>query len=339
MLALLGATGYTGRLVADELARRGIEHRRAGRNPDRLAALPSSPHAHTFVVDVEESARLSDLLEGVDGLINTVGPFATLGMPVVEAAAAAGVTYVDSTGEFDFMTDVYLRFARSGAPIVPACGFDYIPGDLAAAVAAADLQAEDPGDRIEEVTVAYELSGMAPSRGTVRTGVQAAANTPWRPQARRARFSTGVRTAIEIPWGEQVTVPRHVRGADVATVVGLPGVAALAPLLGVAASLTRLAAPLASPFVDRLPEGPSDTVRRRSRFIITANARSAGGREAAVQCEGSDVYGLTARFLVEAALRAAGSGAMAPAEALDPVPFLDAVSGTSDLGTFEWSRL
>ena len=339
MIALLGATGYTGRLVAEELDRRGIDHRRGGRSADKLATLPSPASAavETFVVDVSERSRLDVFLDGADAVINTVGPFAQLGVPVVQAAVDAGVTYVDSTGEFDYMTDVYLRFGSAASPVVPACGFDYIPGDLAAAIAAADLQAADPGDRIEDITIAYELSGMAPSRGTVRSAMGAAANTPFRPHARRARFSSGVRTAIEIPWGEQVTVPRHVRGADVATVVGLPGLAVMAPLLGVAARITKLALPLASPWVDRLPEGPSEAVRRRSKFCITANARTASGREAAVQCEGSDVYALTARFLVEAALRAAGSGAMAPGEALDPAPFLDAVSGTDP--DFSWRRL
>src|SRR5206468_2761160 len=113
--------------------------------------------------------------------------------------------------------------ASAPMPVVPACGFDYIPGDLASAVAAADLLADDPSDGPSEVVVSYELSGVAPSRGTIRTGIESMSHTPFVPRSRPARFASGVRTAVEIPWGEQVTVPRHVRGADVASVVGLPG--------------------------------------------------------------------------------------------------------------------
>src|SRR5207248_35148 len=250
------------------------------------------------------------ILDGADAVINTVGPFARYGLPVVDAAVDDGVAYVDSTGEFAFMTDVYLRFATAAVPVVPACGFDYIPGDLAASVAAADLLADDPGDPVAEVAVSYEVSGGLPSRGTVRSGVGAFATTPFRPRARRARFRDGDRMALEIPWGEQVTVPRHVRGADVATVVGLPGLALFAPLLGIGARVAKLALPLTAPLVDRLPEGPSETLRRRARFTVVASARSAGGRERSVLCEGADPYGLTARFLVDAALGVSGSGAM-----------------------------
>jgi hypothetical protein len=58
-----------------------------------------------------------------------------------------------------------------------------------------------------------------------------------------------------------------------------------------------------------------------------------------VYCEGRDVYGLTARFLVAAAEKVRGSGAMAPAEALDPVSFLDAMSYEDEHGAFSWRRL
>src|SRR3954447_25785136 len=85
VIALLGATGYTGKLTAAELSRRGIPHRLGGRSPEKLAALPSD--AERFVVDVGESGRLDAFLEGASAVITTVGPFNRLGMPAVEAAA------------------------------------------------------------------------------------------------------------------------------------------------------------------------------------------------------------------------------------------------------------
>jgi len=342
LIGLLGATGYTGKLVAAVLDERGLTHRRGGRSADKLADLPASQHAEPFVVDVTEPSRVDAFFDGIDVVINTVGPFTQFGMPVVEAAARHGVAYVDSTGEFGFMNDVYVRFGGPGteasAPIVPACGFDYIPGDLCAAVAGAEL-----AEPVAEVTVAYELLGMVPSRGTVRTGVGVMAGEvsgQTRPAPRRARFSDGPRTGLQIPWGEEVTVPRHVKGADVATVVSLPGLSAMAPLIPFMMQATRLALPLAEQFVDLVPEGPSESLRRRSRFTITAEARGASGKTSAVVGRGTDPYGLTARFLVEAAVRlrdgSGAKGAMAPAEALDPVGFLDAVSGSDP--DFSWQR-
>src|SRR5204862_474303 len=109
VIALLGATGYTGKLVAAELTKRQLPHRLGGRSPEKLAALPSD--AERFVVDAGEPARLDAFLDGATALITTVGPFARLGMPVVEAVVRNQVPYVDSTGEQPFISDVYQRFA------------------------------------------------------------------------------------------------------------------------------------------------------------------------------------------------------------------------------------
>ena len=323
MIALLGATGYTGKLVAAELARRNVPHRLGGRNREKLAAVPSD--GERFVLDVGESARLDVFLDGVDVLISTVGPFQRLGMPVVEAAVRNGVGYVDSTGEQEFITEVYERFADADVPLVPGCGFDFIPGDLSAAVAMADL-----GGPTNEVAV-HTAAMTIPSRGTALTTVEMADMLAVDVRARRVPFPDRVRTAVEVPFGD-VPLARHAQGAHVVTTLVIP------PVL---ASVVRRLPPLLSrlgPLIERLPEGPPEAVRGRARFHILAEAIGAAGRRA-VYCEGRDVYGLTARFLVEAAQRVAGKGAMAPAEALDPEPFLQAVTGDDDRGAFTWRRV
>ena len=323
MIALLGATGYTGKLVAAELSRRGLPHRLGARNPEKLAQVPSD--AERFVLDVGEAARLDAFLDGASAVISTVGPFIRLGMPAVEAAARNHVAYVDSTGEQQFIADVYERFADAGVPIVPGCGFDFIPGDLAAAVAMADL-----GSEVSEIAVHTQATPI-PSRGTARTTVEMAEALSTEARVRRVPFPDGVRTAMEFPFGD-VPLARHAPGARVVTTMVMPGVAApvVRRLSGV---LPRL-----GPLVERLPEGPSPRMRARARFRILAEALGPAGR-AAVLCEGRDVYGLTARFLVAAAQHVTGAGAMAPAEALDPEAFLQLVSGEDEHGVFSWRRL
>jgi len=329
LIALLGATGYTGKLVAEELARRRLPHRLGARDPQRLAALPTADDRETFVVDAAEATRLDAFLDGADALINTVGPFLRLSVPVVEAAVRSGVPYVDSTGEQEFMSLVYERFAGAPVPIVPACAAEYIPQDLAAAIALGDL-----GGDASEIGVHTRTTGALPSRGTARTTIEMAASMFSSPAGRRVRrvpFPSGARTVPELPFGDRA-IARHAGDARVVTTFSVPGfsgpVARLLP-----AVLSRL-----GPIVDRLPEGPSPRARHRARFEILAEAIGAGGR-AAVTCWGRDVYGITGRFLVEAALRVEGGGAMAPAEALEPAAFFDAVSGAHDGVEFGWRRL
>ena len=323
MIALLGATGYTGKLVATELSRRGIPHRLGARSPEKLASVPSD--AERFVLDVGESGRLDEFLDGATAVISTVGPFIRLGMPAVEAAARNGVPYVDSTGEQQFMADVYAKFADAPAPIVPGCGFDFIPADLAAAVAMADL-----GSEVSEIAV-HTQAAPIPSRGTARTTVEMAEALSSDARVRRVPFPDRVRTAVEFPFGD-VPLARHAGRARVVTTMVLPS--AVAPVV------RRLSGvlPKLAPLVERLPEGPSPKMRARAKFRVLAEALGPGGR-AAVLCEGRDVYGLTARFLVAAAEKVTGAGAMAPAEALDPVPFLDAVTGEDEHGAFSWRHL
>src|SRR5690242_16053233 len=104
IVALLGATGYTGRLVAAELARRERPYRLGARDARKLASIPRAAHAETATVDARDADSIDVFLRGIDVVINTVGPFAELGMPVVEAAVRNGVAYIDCTGEPGFMS-------------------------------------------------------------------------------------------------------------------------------------------------------------------------------------------------------------------------------------------
>jgi short subunit dehydrogenase-like uncharacterized protein len=327
-IALLGATGYTGRLVAAELSRRGVEHRVGGRSAARLEAVPSRGARH--VVDITSPASLDAFVDGVDALITCVGPFAEHGMPVVEAAVRNRVAYVDSTGEPAFMTEVYRRFRGVDTPVVPACGFDYIPGDLGVAVAVDEL-----GVSPDAIDVVYRLRGGKPSRGTARSAVGALTSSSVKPRRMVVDGPSGPLSAIEVPWGEQVTVPLHQPGAKVRTGLGVPdgfarGAALAAPVAPVAGPLMRAA--------QRMKEGPDDQTRAKAESLVVAVAH-AGARSARVAVHCRDVYGLTARFLVEAALEVGGKGAQATAEALPARAFLDAVSGSDDNGELSWEVL
>lgn len=317
MIGLLGATGYTGRLTAAVLAAAGIPHRLGGRSAQRLAALPTSVHGETFVVDATSRQQLDAFLDGCGAVISTVGPFARYGKTVVDAAVRNRVPYVDSTGEPDFMQWVYDHHRHAPVPLVPACGFDYVPGDLAAE-AAAEAVADAP---ITEVLVAYRLA-VAITRGTARSAVDASTTVRWRPERVMLPFATGPTTGIVIPWGERITVPLHQPTARVRTAIEVrPSAARVLDAAGgvIARSgpIIRAAQPLLRRAANRFPEGPDDQHRAASRFTIVAEATNADGRTARVQIEGRDIYQLTAQLLVACAssVSQAPPGALAPAQA------------------------
>jgi short subunit dehydrogenase-like uncharacterized protein len=333
-VALLGATGYTGRLTAAE--RRGIPHRVGGRSQARLVDVPSTGERH--VVDLGDPASLDAFLDGADVLITCVGPFTALGMPVVEAAVRTGTPYVDSTGEPEFMSEVYARFRDAASAVVPACGFDYLPGDLGVAVAAQQL-----GRTPEQVDVVYALAGGKPTRGTALSIAGALATTRSRLGRLVVAGEDGPVPAVRVPWGEEVTVPLHLPGVAVRTGVGAPGWAtrvtqAIGPVSPYTGGLMRLVQPRVQRWAERLPEGPSVADRGRATGKTYSVAR-AGSEQARVVVRLRDVYGITARFLVAASQRIEGTGAMAPAEALQAKDFLDEMAYEDHNGSLSWSVL
>ena len=144
-IVVFGATGFTGALTAEYLARNaaaGTSWALAGRNAakleqvrERLAAVdPACAELDLLPADTDDPASMREMAESAKVVITTVGPYIRYGAPVVAACAAAGTDYVDLTGEPEFVDRMWFahheQAKRSGARIVHSCGFDSIPYDL-----------------------------------------------------------------------------------------------------------------------------------------------------------------------------------------------------------------
>jgi short subunit dehydrogenase-like uncharacterized protein len=348
LIAIYGATGFTGRLIAGELKRVGAEFLIAGRNARKLEALSEElGGVPSKAVSVDDPAGLQETLEPCSVVVACAGPFSLYGEPVVAAAAHTGTHYLDTTGEQPFIRMVFDRYgeraAETGAALVAGMGFDYLPGDLIAS-----LTAEGMGP-LEEIVIAYCVNGFTPTQGTSLSGLEIMrggdvvwSDGDWRAAPRSAdggrwRFPEpiGEQRMLRYPAGEQITVPRHVETAQVQTLLNgmvvpprlMPLAVASSPLLGLA-----MRTPLRSAMgalIRRLPAAPSEGDRKKARFTISCEARGeSGARRGTVR--GGDVYGLTAVSLAHGALLCADpscdrKGALAPAQAFDPTSFLDAL--------------
>lgn len=256
MITLLGATGYTGRLVARALTQienpeypGGLPLRLAGRSPEKLArlaaSLPGSPAWQ--VADVTRPATLPPLFRGSRVLVNCAGPFTDLGEVVVAQAALNGVHSLDIANELGYVYQMrsYDTLARqNGAAIVPACGFEVALADCAAAVLAAEMPpwpelSVRPGDAVseptgrepvlDEVSVVYDIRGRGSSIGSRLSALRSLATSwlgyrdgqwgralPGR-ESRRCQLPAGPRAAISFPSSETVTVPYHLPVSTVTT--------------------------------------------------------------------------------------------------------------------------
>jgi short subunit dehydrogenase-like uncharacterized protein len=138
-LAVLGATGYTGGLVVEQARELRLPLRLVGRNRAALEAL-ARPGEEVRVADAAREQELIDAFDGAFAVASTAGPFLAVGTKPVGAAIAVGAHYVDSSGEQEFARVVYDGFGDSaeerGVVLLTSFGFDYVPGDLAARLAA-----------------------------------------------------------------------------------------------------------------------------------------------------------------------------------------------------------
>jgi len=138
-----GATGYTGRLVAEYLAQRygvggQVTWAMAGRSAQKLSAvrdeLALPAETPLVLADAKDPASLAAMAQRGKAIITTVGPYQLYGDPLVEACVEAGADCLDLTGEPNWMHEVIRRCddraKASGARIVHSCGFDSIPFEL-----------------------------------------------------------------------------------------------------------------------------------------------------------------------------------------------------------------
>ena len=141
-IIIYGASGFTGRLVAEylqaEYAGTGLKWAMAGRNVEKLQSVAGEMKIDGDVAilsaNSDDPASLAAMAARTKAIITTVGPYQLYGEPLLKACVEAGTDYVDLCGEPAWMKDMIDRYddaaKKSGARIVLSCGFDSIPFDL-----------------------------------------------------------------------------------------------------------------------------------------------------------------------------------------------------------------
>lgn len=329
-IVLFGATGYTGRLTARAMVEQGLSPVLAGRSEEKLRALAQELGGLSVrVADVGEQASVDALVEEGDVLVSTVGPFMRHGEAALRAAVGKGAHYLDSTGEPAFVARVFRDFGeeaqRSRGVLLPAFGYDYVPGNTAAASAL-----ERAGPDAVRVDVGYFVTGggaFGMSQGTASSlaGAMSAPGVFF--NAGRAREDLGgLRTrrftldgrkvgAISIPGSECLALPSLFPGLqDVNVYLGWFG--NLSPLVSGAAHTQRLLqrvpgyARLVEGVTKRLGSkggGPDDEARKRSGSHVVAIASDKDGRTlATAELRGVNGYTYTANMLAWGARNVAG---------------------------------
>ncbi|MDD5335268.1 MAG: saccharopine dehydrogenase NADP-binding domain-containing protein [Rhodoferax sp.] len=321
-IAVYGATGHTGQFVVHEARRRGLPVVAIGRSIVRLnETFPPAVTRRMALLD--DPVGLEQAFAGCAVVINCAGPFLDTAAPVARAALRAGCHYIDVTAE---QASAQATFADFDAParaanrvVIPAAGFYGGLADLLASTLAS-------AGNIDQITVAIGLDRWWPTVGTRRTGernkvprvvVRNGRLAPLAPSAEVPDWvfspPLGRQPMVELPFSEIITLAHHLK------------VGAIRSLLNRSAldDIHNASTPA--------PTAVDDSRRSAQRFELEVRlVQNSVTRTASVR--GQDIYAVTAPIVIQAALRLLSpsyrhSGALALAEAVDPVELLRALHG------------
>jgi short subunit dehydrogenase-like uncharacterized protein len=306
---LYGVTGYTGRLVAEAAARRGLQPVLAGRDTRAVGAIAERLGLEHKVFSLEQPHVLREAIRGSRLVLNCAGPFSLTAEPMIEACLAEGVHYLDITGEIDVFEFAHSRDAaarRADVVLIPGVGFDVVPTDCLAASLVEALPAAT------ELKLAFEMTG-GPSPGTAKTAVEGMRKggrirrdgklqvVPLAWKTRRVPFAHAERISVTIPWGDVYTAFISTGVPDIEVYMSMPPAMIswlrrlrwAQPLLG-----WRPLQAFLKGHVERKLSGPTPERRATSYGELWGEAKSADGRTVSATMTTPNGYDLT----VQAAL-------------------------------------
>jgi short subunit dehydrogenase-like uncharacterized protein len=338
---LYGATGYTGRAIAEEAARRAVRPILAGRNAQSIGDLAKKVGLQHRVFGLSDADTLRRSIRGAPLVLNCAGPFSATARPMMEACLAEHAHYLDITGEIDVIEAAATLDQRAKAAAVillPAIGFDVVPSDCLAAKLAARL----PG-AIRLILAFNALGSLSP--GTAKTMLEGVS------QGGRARidgrltqvalawktldvpFREGTRATMTIPWGD-------VASAFYSTGIGNIEVYAAAPRRQIAMmrrsrwllpvlGLKPIRAFVASQIEKRV-HGPSQESLARDGSSLWGCVEDGGGSRVAATLTTPNGYALTVSTALAAVERllatAPAPGFLTPSRAFG-ADFIDTIPG------------
>ncbi|KAK5069558.1 hypothetical protein LTR64_008239 [Lithohypha guttulata] len=183
-IIVLGATGYTGKLTAEYLAKSVTEPVRwaiAGRSQSKLSDVAaklnsSNAPAGTIVISELTVPEVTKLIaKKTKILINCIGPYHKYSTPVVQACAESGTHYLDVTGETPWVREIITKFEETAkknkAVIIPEIGIESAPSDLVAYSAVKRIREIWDCGVMDMVAAVHELKTSGASGGTLATGL------------------------------------------------------------------------------------------------------------------------------------------------------------------------
>lgn len=302
---LYGATGFSGRMIAERLHQGGHDIVLAGRDARRLSVLAETFGAPYRIFDLGDPQRIEHGLADIHVVLNAAGPFLRTASVMIDACIRTRTHYVDIAGEWPVFASAVSRgrvAAAGGTMLMPGAGFSIVASDCLLAHAAAQVS--------DATLLRVAVSQPAVmSRGTLRSMSAMTSRTvmvrrdgtlrpiPVGQLERSFDFGEGLRTGVAVSLPDVVT-GQHTTG--VASIEAYAEAAWSSRILyqggAIAASIlnddvVQQSLELLSAF---WPAAPSPAVRQQAGHVIVAETVDRWRRTRQFRLRTLDGYTVTA---------------------------------------------
>jgi short subunit dehydrogenase-like uncharacterized protein len=334
-IVLLGATGFTGQIIAkyldEHIGREEARFAIAGRSEAKLKAIKeglTNTKPNIILCDIDDIPSIDALTSRAKIVLNTIGPFNWYGRYVIASCIRNHCHYLDITGEPSFVAESYINYNQLAKDnevcVVNCCGFDSIPADYVAYLAAQNLPIDEP-----KVLRSYVKTNATFSGGTLTTAINAlhlevkneAIKIPrWPRHPDTPRAVRKIHKISEVGgWGIPMpVVDPHIVKRSIATMPAHYGEATAYAQFFVRSTFGKVVKtilPIAvasflvrfeyyrKKLLKKFPQGtgPSEERRKKSRFEITCIGEARSKKVMVSMSGGDPGYNETAKMMSEAA--------------------------------------
>lgn len=294
-LLIYGATGYTGRMAAENAKAAGISFVIAGRDEVRLTNLASELNVKHMVFHLDDAGTIDAALSNVSVVLNCAGPFKRTAEPLMRAAIRTGTHYLDVAAELDG----YLLAETLDAE-AKAAGVMLLPGSGGSVAILGSLAIHAAGliSHPQKISIAIRVSGSM-SRGSAISAsegmsTECLARVDGLLEKRSPTdlqdfdFGGGPVSCFPVTLPDLVTIWRSTQIPNIETFVYVP------------------ANSFSTGDLANLPDGPDAQERKANRYQAAVKVTGEDGTTARAVLDTVNGYTFTALASVEAARRVLG---------------------------------
>jgi short subunit dehydrogenase-like uncharacterized protein len=327
-IILLGATGYTGMLVAEKLAEEKLYFTATGRSMDKLDLLRKvNPFAkNVLLFETEKSESLTELISGADIVINCIGPYNRYGDRIVVECKTHNCLYLDISGEQDFIKRSF-EHSQTQSTIVHSVSFESCLADLLA------LELVEENKSYKDISSFYRFGHARPSPGTKLT-MQVSRNYPtyiFEDEKLNACVPLEKEHKVEIaslpdcdlgifmPYPEILFFSKKYKTQRSGSFMLLPNLEA--KFMRSSVQKQEGTDTIVKKHNDVKYKGPTPAQRQKQEFYIIVSCTDMERNLKSIGLKGTDMYGLTASLIVQSLKYYLKTGSRAPG-VLSPSEFL-----------------